>query len=71
MDNSTKLIGQGNFGKVYLSYNIHNKDQKVAIKVLDKSKLEEDKISRVKEEVESLKKLDHPGIMKYYETFED
>jgi serine/threonine protein kinase len=49
MDNNSKLIGKGHFGRVFLSYNLMTKDRKVAIKVLDKAKLNQDKISRLKD----------------------
>lgn len=42
----------------------------MAIKVLNKSKLK-DNINSIKEEVKILTKLDHPNIVKYYETYDD
>ena len=35
-----QILGQGGFGKVFLSNNKHNPDQKVAIKVMSKAKLQ-------------------------------
>jgi serine/threonine protein kinase len=43
---------------------------KVAIKVLSKSKLK-DHLDAIKDEVDILTKLDHPNIVKYYETYID
>mmetsp|Transcript_25839 Transcript_25839/g.25117 ORF Transcript_25839/g.25117 Transcript_25839/m.25117 type:complete len:195 (-) Transcript_25839:736-1320(-) len=43
----------------------------VAIKVLSKSKLDNDEIKQIYEEVKVLQTLDHPNIVKYYETYED
>ena len=43
---------------------------KVAIKVLSKSKLK-DHLEAIKDEVDILTKLDHPNIVKYYETYID
>ena len=47
-----------------------DKDFKVAIKVLDKHKLKEN-IDCIMEEVAILNKLDHPNIVKYFETYDD
>jgi len=38
--------------------------------VLNKAKLK-DNIAAIKEEVRILTKLDHPNIVKYYETYDD
>lgn len=42
----------------------------MAIKVLDKQKLKEN-IDCIMEEVGILNQLDHPNIVKYYETYDD
>ena len=70
IDQNTEVLGQGAFGKVFKTYNKHNSDLKVAIKVLSKSKLK-DHLDAIKDEVDILKKLDHPNIVKYYETYID
>jgi calcium-dependent protein kinase len=44
---------------------------KVAIKVISKSKLSEEDIEALHMEVAILQKVDHPNIVKYYETYED
>lgn len=67
---STKVLGAGAFGKVFLSENISDPSFKVAIKVLNKAKLKEN-IEAIREEVKILTKLDHPNIVKYYETYDD
>jgi len=66
----TKVLGAGMFGKVFLSESIADSSFKVAIKVLNKAKLK-DNIEAIKEEVRILTKLDHPNIVKYYETYDD
>ena len=66
----TKVLGAGAFGKVFLSESVADRSFKVAIKVLNKSKLK-DNIAQIKEEVSILTKLDHPNIVKYYETYDD
>jgi hypothetical protein len=39
IDDNTKVLGSGAFGKVFLSHNKHNKSHQVAIKVLNMVKL--------------------------------
>lgn len=39
IDHNTKVLGQGTFGKVFETYNKHNMDHCVAIKVLNIKKL--------------------------------
>lgn len=70
IDNSTKVLGSGAFGKVFMTYNKNLTEFKVAIKVLNKNKLKEH-IDAIQEEVSILTKLDHPNIVKYYETYID
>lgn len=70
IDNNTKVLGSGAFGKVFLTFNKNLTDFKVAIKVMNKNKLR-DHIEAIQEEVQILTKLDHPNIVKYYETYVD
>lgn len=63
-------MGSGAFGKVFLTHNKHNTSHQVAIKVLNKNKLK-DHLEAIQEEVGILTKLDHPNIVKYYETYVD
>ena len=64
------MLGVGAFGRVFLTTNKHNPDFQVAIKVLDKVKLS-DNIDDIMGEVAVLQTLDHPNIVKYYETYND
>ena len=41
IDNNTKVLGSGAFGKVFLTHNKHNTSHQVAIKVLNKNKLKD------------------------------
>jgi len=41
IDNNTKVLGSGAFGKVFLTFNKNYVDHKVAIKVMNKSKLKD------------------------------
>ena len=66
---SPRVLGAGNFGKVFLAYHTADHNFKVAIKTLQKKKLG-DSIQKIKDEIKILSKLDHPNICRYYETFE-
>ena len=70
IDYKTRVLGTGAFGRVFQTYNIINPEHLVAIKVLDKHKLKEN-IDCIMEEVAILNQLDHPNIVKYYETYDD
>ena len=64
------MLGAGAFGKVFHTQNKHDASFEVAIKVLDKVKLA-DSINSIMNEVAILNALDHPNIVKYYETYND
>ena len=70
IDNESTVLGNGAFGKVFLTSNKHDKRLKVAIKVMNKIKLKEH-LDAIHEEVAILNKLDHPNIVKYFETYVD
>ena len=53
-----------------MSESVVDPNFKVAIKVLNKERLKEN-ILAIKEEVRILTRLDHPNIVKYYETYDD
>jgi len=58
------LLGQGQFGSVYKALNTVN-GHMIAIKRISLEGHSEDKISNLICKVEVLKRLDHPGIVKY------
>ena len=64
-------LGEGNFSSVYLSTHILTKER-VAIKVLEKSKIQNnsEKI-RIEREINILKKLHHYNIINLYSTIEN
>lgn len=63
------MLGKGNFGKVFLANLTAHQEVKVAIKTLPKNKLGNN-IEYIREEIKILSSLDHPNIIKYYETYE-
>ena len=64
------MVREGHAARVFKTYNLHNPDIEVAIKVMDKDKLSLD-IDTIFEEVAILHTLDHPNIVKYFETYND
>ena len=62
-------MGAGNFGKVFLAHNLSDPEIKVAIKTINKKRLI-GKMDLLKDEINILASLDHPNIVKYYETYE-
>lgn len=66
-----KVLGAGSFGKVFLAENKKDSDIKIAIKVIKKAGLDEDDLEALRREVEIQQKVDHPNIVKYYETYDD
>ncbi|XP_050686074.1 serine/threonine-protein kinase SIK2-like isoform X4 [Eriocheir sinensis] len=64
-----KTIGKGNFAVVKLA--THKVTQsKVAIKIIDKSKIDTDNLRKILREIEILKKLRHPYIIRLYQVME-
>lgn len=70
INTKTPVIGAGAFGKVYKTHRKKNKQSKVAIKVLDKRQINTE-IKSIVDEIAILSKLDHPYIVKYFETYDD
>ena len=44
---------------------------KVAIKVMDKSKMDKEEIESINSEIQLMSTVDHPNICTYYETYDD
>ena len=65
------LIGSGAFGKVRLYLDRDSKTFKYAIKTIKKNIFKRHSIESIKREVNILRSLDHPNIVKYFETYED
>ena len=64
-----RTVGQGQFGKVKLA--THKKTgRKVAIKLINKLNLTPDTVKMVKREVQIMKMLWHPNIIRLYEVIE-
>ena len=61
-------LGSGSFGNVYLARNKFT-DEKVALKQIKKSSANLLSDGQIKDEIEILKNLDHPDIVRIIETF--
>ncbi|KAF3630499.1 CBL-interacting serine/threonine-protein kinase 10 [Capsicum annuum] len=63
-----RLLGQGNFAKVYYGRNLET-GESVAIKVIDKEKvLKAGLIEQTKREISVMALIEHPNILKLYEV---
>ena len=61
-------LGSGSFGKVFLAQNIYTKE-KVAMKEIKKSNKDLLSDGEIKDEIDILKSLDHPDIVRIIESF--
>uniref|UniRef100_A0A7E4VGY6 Serine/threonine-protein kinase par-1 n=1 Tax=Panagrellus redivivus TaxID=6233 RepID=A0A7E4VGY6_PANRE len=64
-----KTIGKGNFAKVKLAKHIPT-GMEVAIKIIDKTALNQTSLQKLFREVKIMKQLDHPNIVKLYQVME-
>ena len=64
----TKMLGNGSFGAVYLAKNIIFQNT-VAMKVIKKDPENELDEQEIRNEIDILKKLSHPNIVKIYEFY--
>ncbi|CAL4098930.1 unnamed protein product, partial [Meganyctiphanes norvegica] len=64
-----KTIGKGNFAIVKLATHTHTKS-KVAVKIIDKEKIDPVNLLKIKREIEILKKLRHPYIIRLYQVMQ-
>lgn len=67
-------IGRGNFADVWRAHHdlsaTQNSKITVAIKVIDKRERSESDLTKINREIEILKKLRHPHIIRLYQVFE-
>ena len=65
-----RKLGKGKFGLVKLGINKETK-QKVAVKIMNKNKMDSSDLELVRTEIEILKICQHPYIIKLYDVFEN
>ncbi|XP_022707270.1 MAP/microtubule affinity-regulating kinase 3-like isoform X3 [Varroa jacobsoni] len=64
-----KTIGKGNFAKVKLARHLPT-NKEVAIKIIDKTQLNQSSLQKLFREVRIMKMLSHPNIVKLYQVIE-
>ncbi|ULU08411.1 hypothetical protein L3Y34_019533 [Caenorhabditis briggsae] len=64
-----KELGAGNFSKVKLGVHQLTKE-KVAVKIMDKAKMDQKAQKLLMREIESMEKMNHPNIIKLFECVE-
>ena len=64
------MIGHGHFGTVRIGNPIGNESIKFAIKSIPKDNIKQE-LHMLKRELNALRTVDHPNIIKFYETYED
>lgn len=65
------VLGSGSYGKVFKASDKKDGSMQIAIKVINKQKLDPDDLESLKNEVRLMQQVDHPNIVKYYETYDD
>jgi len=65
-----KVLGEGAFGEVRLCTHRETKEKR-AVKVLKKENMDETEKAAMINEINILRGLDHPNIVKIFEYFED
>ena len=63
-------IGRGSFATVKRA-KLRATGERFAVKVLSKKKMSEDDMEALQTEIEILRRVDHPNIIKLIDTFED
>lgn len=66
----TSCIGRGAYGEVRKCYNRETGALR-AVKIINKKYLEEEEKAKLLNEVDVLRQMDHPNILKLYEFYED
>ena len=65
-----KVLGEGAFGEVRLCTHRQSKEKR-AVKLLKKEAMDKAEQESMLNEIQTLRNLDHPNIVKIYEYFED
>lgn len=64
-------IGGGAFGTVWLSHRKDYPKYKFAIKKINKQQVGTNELELLRREIDVLREVDHPNIIKFYDTYED
>lgn len=63
-----RILGRGNFAVVRIAYH-EIANSKVAMKIVDRRNLDAENMKKIEREIEILKSLNHPFVIKLYEVF--
>ena len=66
----TAVLGKGAFGQVKKATKISNGEPR-AVKIIDKLRMDDAERVRLKYEIDILKNLNHPNILRLYEVYEN
>jgi serine/threonine protein kinase len=66
----TEELGSGSFSSVKLGINKKTKE-KVAVKIMDKNKMNSTRLESARTEIEIMKICQHPNIIHYIDSYED
>ena len=65
------VLGAGSFGKVFKAKDRKNDNFELAIKCINKKHLDADELENLRNEVRLMQQVDHPNIVRYFETYDD
>ncbi|ELR13467.1 protein kinase domain containing protein [Acanthamoeba castellanii str. Neff] len=69
---SDKVLGRGSNASVYLGFSRHSPSKKVAVKIVEKKALSEEKRKELNQEIDILQSLQaHPSIIQLLDVYED
>lgn len=66
-----KKLGAGSFGKVFIATNKKDPTIRLAIKKISKKGMKDADLKGLQNEVAIMQHIDHPNIVKYFETYEE
>ena len=66
-----EVLGAGSFGKVFFAKDKMNEKFELAIKCINKKHLDKEELENLQNEVKLMQQVDHPNIVRYYETYDD
>lgn len=66
-----KKLGAGSFGKVFIATNKKDPTIRLAIKKISKKGMKDADLRGLQNEVAIMQHIDHPNIVKYFETYEE
>ena len=66
-----KTLGSGAYGKIFKASQKKDPTVEIALKIIDKKGMSKADLEGFELEVQIMQKVDHPNIVKYFETYEN